>query len=86
MYLREHPLCAMGDRAHAAEVVDHITPVNGEGDPLFWLPSNHQPLCRHHHEQKHGRAKAHGGDSAGGRHGTVDDGAAQGNVDGGTGG
>ena len=54
-YLAEHPLCVVCEkegRVTAATVVDHITSVSGPDDPLFWPPSNHQPLCEHHHNVK----------------------------------
>jgi len=56
-YLREHPLCiaCLGEgRTTAADVVDHVVPHRGD-DALFWAPSNHQPLCRPHHDTKTAR-------------------------------
>lgn len=44
-------LCACGC-GRGAEVVDHIKPVSGPADPLFWTPSNHQPLTRACHSRK----------------------------------
>jgi len=36
-----------------ATVIDHIKPVeNGQADPLFWVESNHQALCRDCHSYK----------------------------------
>jgi len=35
-----------------ATQVDHIQPVLGPSDPLFWEHTNHQPLCHSHHSQK----------------------------------
>lgn len=35
-----------------AKHVDHILPVSGRDDPLFWDVSNHQPLCHACHSQK----------------------------------
>lgn len=53
-YLSAHPLCARCARlgmVTVATVVDHIIP--HRGDPiLFWLPSNHQPLCKVCHDRK----------------------------------
>ena len=56
-YLKEHPLCLRCEEVHRrltpATVVDHIQPVeNGHADPLFWEPSNHQPLCHDCHTWK----------------------------------
>lgn len=47
-YIRQNPLCRLHEaRCETAptECVDHIVPVSGPDDPLFWEPSNHQPLC-----------------------------------------
>ena len=55
VFLREHPLCVACQRAGrltAALHVDHITPVDGDSDPLFWDESNHQGLCASCHSQK----------------------------------
>jgi 5-methylcytosine-specific restriction endonuclease McrA len=35
-----------------AKVVDHIIPINGGDDVLFWPEWNHQPLCQTHHNRK----------------------------------
>ena len=56
-YLKHNPICVMcedeHDRITSASVVDHITPVeNGQHDPLFWVQSNHQALCRDCHSYK----------------------------------
>lgn len=32
--------------------IDHIIPVSGPNDPLFWQRSNHQPLIHGHHSRK----------------------------------
>lgn len=49
-YRNEHPLCvACGRLAHH---VDHITPISGPNDPLFWDTGNHQSLCRSCHSKK----------------------------------
>lgn len=37
-----------------AVLVDHIVPVNGPNDPLFFLRWNWEPLCREHHDTKAG--------------------------------
>lgn len=55
-YLRLHPLCVMCLEEGfytPATVIDHIKPVeNGQADPLFWIESNHQALCRNCHSYK----------------------------------
>ena len=55
-FLAEHPLCreCWNTNKHAvpARHVDHIIPVSGPNDPLFWVPSNHQGLCHSCHSKK----------------------------------
>jgi 5-methylcytosine-specific restriction protein A len=54
-YLLEHPLCLRCEEAGivtAALEIDHIVPVHHASDPLFWIPSNHQPLCKPCHVSK----------------------------------
>ena len=54
-YLSQHPLCVMclaEGRVTPATDVDHIKPVSGPDDPLFWDPTNHQALCHSHHSRK----------------------------------
>nr|DAQ73790.1 MAG TPA: HNH endonuclease [Caudoviricetes sp.] len=55
-YLKHHPLCVMCLEKGIytpATVIDHIKPVeNGQADPLFWVESNHQSLCRDCHSYK----------------------------------
>ena len=48
----EHSLCAAEDRAVPPAVTDHIVPVRGADDPLFWDPANHQSLCAACHNRK----------------------------------
>jgi len=48
--LREYPECVSCGRE--AEATDHIIPVTGPDDPLFWDSSNHQSLCRSCHSSK----------------------------------
>jgi 5-methylcytosine-specific restriction protein A len=58
MYLAEHPLCVECERegrAEAATDVDHIVPVTGPDDPLFWEESNHAALCHSCHSRKTAR-------------------------------
>lgn len=50
-FLLKHPWCACGC-GHAAECVDHIVPVTGGDDPLFWDSSNWQPLSNRCHSRK----------------------------------
>ncbi len=61
-FLRNNPLCVKckeGGRTTAATDVDHIVPVQGPSDPLFWCKSNHQALCHSCHSTK--TAKENGG-------------------------
>ena len=54
-YRKEHPLCVMCEKQGKltlAQCVDHIEPVSGPDDPLFWDESNHQGLCLIHHSIK----------------------------------
>lgn len=51
-YLRQHPLCSCGE---PSTDVDHIEAVTGPADRLFWVPSNHQPLCHSCHSAKTAR-------------------------------
>jgi 5-methylcytosine-specific restriction protein A len=54
-YLSRHPLCVECEkqgRVTRATDVDHIVPVKGQDDPLFWKESNHQSLCGFHHKSK----------------------------------
>lgn len=44
--------CRAEGRSEQATDVDHITPVTGPDDPLFWETSNHQGLCHSHHSRK----------------------------------
>lgn len=61
-YLRQHPFCVMcqeqGNPVGLANVVDHKTPHKGPDDPLFWDPTNHQPLCKKHHDSDKQRQDA----------------------------
>ena len=55
MYKREHPLCVKckaEGKLVQADVVDHVEPVTGPDDPLFWEPMNHQSLCHPCHNKK----------------------------------
>ena len=54
-FLEAHPLCAacaLQATLTPAEHVDHIVPVTGPADPLFWDESNHQGLCASCHSRK----------------------------------
>jgi 5-methylcytosine-specific restriction enzyme A len=44
--------CGCGKRS---QHVDHIQAVSGPADPLFWEPSNHQPLTHGCHTRKTNR-------------------------------
>lgn len=55
MYKRANPLCracALRGLVTPAHVVDHIEPVTGPDDPLFWDQKNHQSLCESCHNVK----------------------------------
>lgn len=55
IYKRANPLCRACEAqgiVTPAYVVDHIEPVTGPDDPLFWEPSNHQGLCERCHSIK----------------------------------
>ena len=53
-YLAANPFCVCGecDEFTPAECVDHIQPVTGPNDPLFWPPENHQALSFTCHQRK----------------------------------
>ena len=64
-FLAQNPLCRtceQSGRSVLASLVDHIVPVSeqGENDPLFYVSSNHQPLCRRCHARKTAQDKAAG--------------------------
>jgi 5-methylcytosine-specific restriction endonuclease McrA len=53
--LAEDPLCEhclVKDMVTAASEVDHIIRHQGQSDPLFWLWSNLQSLCKPCHSRK----------------------------------
>lgn len=55
IYLRANPLCVhcFGRGTYTpATVVDHIIPINGGSDVLFWPEFNHQALCHTCHNMK----------------------------------
>ncbi|CDH01732.1 HNH endonuclease signature motif containing protein [Xenorhabdus bovienii] len=55
MYLKTHPLCMHCLKQNCympATIVDHIIPIQGEADVLFWPASNHQALCQTCHNRK----------------------------------
>lgn len=43
-----------------AAVVDHIVPIEGEHDPLFWCETNWQGLCHRCHNRKRRTERAWG--------------------------
>ncbi|MFB8787198.1 HNH endonuclease signature motif containing protein, partial [Pasteurella multocida] len=48
-YLKRYPLCVECQKLGLyvpAKIVDHIIPINGGDDVLFWPEWNHQPLCQ----------------------------------------
>ncbi len=54
-YRKRNPLCVYCENegvVKLADCVDHIEPVSGPGDPLFWDKNNHQSLCNSHHSEK----------------------------------
>ena len=53
--LRANPLCVHCLKAGtytAATIVDHIIPIEGDTDVLFWPDTNHQALCISCHSRK----------------------------------
>lgn len=55
MFLRRNPLCVHcqeKERITPATEVDHIKPVSGADDPMFYEPGNHQALCKGCHSRK----------------------------------
>ncbi|EPI4694256.1 HNH endonuclease signature motif containing protein [Morganella morganii] len=55
MYLKANPLCKHCFESGIyipARIVDHIIPIDGEQDVLFWPEWNHQPLCHTCHNRK----------------------------------
>ncbi|HGJ5863645.1 HNH endonuclease [Arsenophonus nasoniae] len=55
MYLKAHPLCVMCESKGIytpAKIVDHIIPIEGGSDVLFWWQDNHQSLCQGCHSHK----------------------------------
>jgi len=57
-YLVLNPYCCKcGDRSTKT---DHIIPHKGPGDPNFWNPLNHQPMCARCHGRKSGREGGRG--------------------------
>jgi len=57
-YRRDHPLCVLclaEEHLEPTACVDHIVPVSGPDDPLFWDEANHEALCRTCHARKTAR-------------------------------
>ena len=50
-------VCAAQGLRTRATVVDHIRPFRGDRG-LFLDPTNHQSLCKHHHDQKTAQEQA----------------------------
>lgn len=56
--LKEYPWCAehlLTDLLVPGSLTDHVVPVKGPDDPLFWDPTNHQTLCWSCHSAKTAR-------------------------------
>lgn len=54
-YLKLNPLCVhcLNKGIYTpATIVDHIIPINGDSDVLFWVDFNHQALCHSCHNTK----------------------------------
>ena len=59
-FLAAHPLCEKcKPHIQAASVVDHIKPHKGDQE-LFWDESNHQSLCKKHHDLKTAKERGWG--------------------------
>ena len=50
LYCKGYPV--KGSCLKTSTEVDHIVPVKGHQDPLFWEPTNHQGLCHDCHSRK----------------------------------
>ena len=48
-------LCVRDGRVSASQMTDHVVPVSGPKDPLFYARGNHQALCHHCHAVKRQR-------------------------------
>jgi len=58
-FLALNPLCVeclTEDITEAADTVDHITAHRGD-EELFWDVTNHQAMCKYHHDRKTGRGE-----------------------------
>ncbi len=62
--LAQFPFCVVCGRG--ATETDHIKPVYGPGDPLFWDENNHQSLCHKCHSTKTWRELGMNTDKKGG--------------------
>lgn len=51
-FRRANPICQTDGCLNLSEHVDHIKPVNGKDDLLFWDEDNHQALCKPCHSRK----------------------------------
>jgi len=61
-YRRNNPWCVKClPKLTAAQCVDHIKPISGKDDPLFWEESNHQSLCWSCHSIKTATEDGSGG-------------------------
>lgn len=69
--LQQHPWCAECEREGVVmpgAVTDHIVPPKGD-EALFWDESNHQTLCKRHHDSKTAREDGGFGNKKRGAHG-----------------
>ena len=48
----QHPECSTAGCTRPGALTDHIVPVTGPADPLFWDQGNHQTLCWSCHSRK----------------------------------
>lgn len=66
-FIASHPTCMCGPDCcpngchEPSECVDHIVPVSGPDDPLFWAEDNHQALTNSCHARKTARHDRHRG-------------------------
>lgn len=51
----ENIMCTGEGCDQVSTEVDHIKPVSGPNDPLFWDTSNHEGMCKRCHSTKTGR-------------------------------
>jgi 5-methylcytosine-specific restriction enzyme A len=62
-YKKNNPLCVeckKQGKITPVYCVDHIIPISGPDDPLFWDANNHQSLCESCHNKKTAKEKGWG--------------------------